>query len=209
MKSDPTVPAYGYIRIDGVADLADFLGSGNFEFNGTMYVDVYDDDGKYLFSWTIYNDGTPLDPSTVMDLNIAGGELTDEELEKLSESLISGETSFMYIDFAASGLMPGKTTVTYNVGDKFADGTVLQIYYVITDGDGNIIGLEPVRNATVVDGKVTFDLDHCSSYVLSAISVPDSEDDNTMLYIGIAVAAIIIIAVAAVLLLRRSRSGSA
>ena len=205
MKSDPTVPAYGYIRIDGVADLADFLGSGNFEFNGTMYVDVYDDDGKYLFSWTIYNDGTPLDPSTVMDLNIALGELTDEELEKLSESLISGETSFMYIDFAASGLMPGKTTVTYNVGDKFADGTVLQIYYVITDGEGNIIGLEPVRNATVVDGKVTFDLDHCSSYVLSAISVPDLEDDNTMLYIGIAVAAIIIIAVAAVLLLRRNR----
>lgn len=201
-------PAYGHIRIDGADGLADFLSSGDFGFYGTLYVDVYDDDGKYLFSWTIFNDGTALDPDTVMDLNIVSEELTDEELEALSDHLLSGETSFMYIDFAASGLMPGKTTVTYNVGDKFADGTALQIYYVITDVDGNIIGLEPVRNATVVDGKVTFDLDHCSGYVLSAISVPDSADDNTMLYIGIAVAAIIIVVAAAVLLLRR-KSGSA
>ena len=198
-------PAYGHIRIDGEDGLADFLSSGSFEFFGTLYVDVYDDDGNYLFSWEIFNDGTALDPDTVMDLEIINKELTDEEMEALSGHLLSGETSFMYIDFAASGLMPGKTTVTYNVGDKFADGTVLQIYFVVTDGDGNAIGLEPVRSATVIDGKVTFDLDHCSGYVLSAISVPGTADDDTMLYIAIAVAVVIIVAVVAFVLHRRAR----
>lgn len=197
-------PVYGHIRIDGADGLADFLSSGSFQFYGTLYVDVYDDEGNYLFSWTIFNDGSALDPDTVMDLNIVSEELTDEELEALSGHFLSGETSFLYIDFAASGLMPGKTTVTYNVGDKFADGTVLQIYFVVVDGDGNVIGLEPVRNATVVDGKVTFDLDHCSGYVLSAISVPDTADDDTMLYIAIAVAAVIIVAVVAFVLHRRA-----
>ncbi len=197
-------PVYGHIRIDGADGLADFLSSDSFQFYGTLYVDVYDDEGNYLFSWTIFNDGSALDPDTVMDLNIVSEELTDEELEALSGHFLSGETSFLYIDFAASGLMPGKTTVTYNVGDKFADGTVLQIYFVVVDGDGNVIGLEPVRNATVVDGKVTFDLDHCSGYVLSAISVPDTADDDTMLYIAIAVAAVIIVAVVAFVLHRRA-----
>ena len=197
-------PVYGHIRIDGADGLADFLSSGSFQFYGTLYVDVYDDEGNYLFSWTIFNDGSALDPDTVMNLNIVREELTDEELEALSGHFLSGETSFLYIDFAASGLMPGKTTVTYNVGDKFADGTVLQIYFVVVDGDGNVIGLEPVRNATVVDGKVTFDLDHCSGYVLSAISVPDTADDDTMLYIAIAVAAVIIVAVVAFVLHRRA-----
>ncbi len=197
-------PVYGHIRIDGADGLADFLSSGSFQFYGTLYVDVYDDEGNYLFSWTIFNDGSALDPDTVMNLNIVSEELTDEELEALSGHFLSGETSFLYIDFAASGLMPGKTTVTYNVGDKFADGTVLQIYFVVVDGDGNVIGLEPVRNATVVDGKVTFDLDHCSGYVLSAISVPDTADDDTMLYIAIAVAAVIIVAVVAFVLHRRA-----
>ncbi|MFA6802678.1 MAG: hypothetical protein WCR09_04505 [Candidatus Methanomethylophilaceae archaeon] len=197
-------PVYGHIRIDGADGLADFLSSGSFQFYGTLYVDVYDDEGNYLFSWSIFNDGSALDPDTVMDLNIVSEELTDEELEALSGHFLSGETSFLYIDFAASGLMPGKTTVTYNVGDKFADGTVLQIYFVVVDGDGNVIGLEPVRNATVVDGKVTFDLDHCSGYVLSAISVPDTADDDTMLYIAIAVAAVIIVAAVAFVLHRRA-----
>jgi hypothetical protein len=200
------IPVYGHIRIDGADDLAGFLSSGSFVFFGTLYVDVYGDDGNYLFSWEIFNDGTALDPDTVMDLGIVSEELTDEELEALSGHLLFGETSFMYIDFAASGLMPGKTTITYNVGDKFADGTELQIYFVVTDGEGNVIGLEPVRSATVVDGKVTFDLDHCSGYVLSAISVPGTADDNTMIYIAIAVAVVIIVAIAAYVLHRRSRA---
>ncbi len=202
-----TDPVYGHIRIDGADGLADFLSSGSFVFFGTLYVDVYDNDGNYLFSWEIFNDGTALDPDTVMDLGIVSEELTDEELEALSGHFLSGETSFLYIDFAASGLMPGKTTITYNVGDKFADGTELQIYFVVTDGEGNMIGLEPVRSATVVNGKVTFDLDHCSGYVLSAISVPGTaDDDNTMMYIAIAVAAVIIVAIAAYVLHRRSRA---
>lgn len=200
------IPVYGHIRIDGADDLAGFLSSGSFVFFGTLYVDVYGDDGNYLFSWEIFNDGTALDPDTVMDLGIVSEELTDEELEALSGHLLFGETSFMYIDFAASGLMPGKTTITYNVGDKFADGTELQIYFVVTDGEGNVIGLEPVRSATVVDGKVTFDLDHCSGYVLSAISVPGTADDNTMIYIAIVVAVVIIVAIAAYVLHRRSRA---
>lgn len=194
-----------YIRVTGVSGLEDFLDS-DFSFDGTLYIDVYDDNGKYLFSWTIFNDGTPLEPDTVMQLGIEKKTLTDEQKNQLSEGRLSGEHAFIYIDFEASGIMPGKTTVSYYVGDDFADGTVIQIYHVVFDGEGNMIGLEPVKSATVVDGRVTFDLDHCSGYVLSAAIIPSSGNDNTMLYIGIAIAAAIIVLLAVALLVRRSRS---
>ncbi len=197
---------YGYMKIDS-ADLTDAFESGDFDFRGTMFVDVYNGD-NFLYSWKITNDGTALDTNTTMKLNIDKDDLTDEQRKKLADGRNSGEGNFMYIKFGASGTMPGTTTVTYNVGNTFNNGTNLQIYYVITDGEGNIIGLEPVRNATVVNGNAVFDIDHCSGYVLSEIITSDAEDSNTLLYIGIAAAAIILIIIAAVFVMR-SRSNNA
>jgi len=209
MKSiplNPFDPQYGYMKIDSAA-LTDAFESGDFDFDGTMFVDVYDGD-NFLYSWKITNDGTALDVNTTMKLNIDKDDLTDEQRKILADGRNSGEGNFMYIKFGASGTMPGTTTVTYNVGNTFNNGTNLQIYYVITDGEGNIIGLEAVRNATVVDGNAVFDIDHCSGYVLSAMITSDAEDSNTMLYIGIAAAAIILIIIAAVFVMR-SRSNNA
>lgn len=202
MQLDPFTPSYGYIRINGLDGLTDAFESDDFQFNGTMFIDVYDENNNFLYSWKISNDNTALDPGTTMDLKIDGGNLTDAERSILSDGRHSGEGNFTYINFAASGLMPGMTTVTYNVGDTFENGTVLQIYYVITDGDGNIIGLELVNNVTVVNGNAIFNLDHCSGYVLSEVITSDGGSNNTLLYIGIIVVAIVVIALAAMLVMR-------
>lgn len=202
MRSDPSVPAYGYMKINGVDGLEDAFGSESFQFNGTMIVDIYDADGKFLYSWKIQNDDKALATGTTMKFNIDRDDLSDDDRNILSEGRFSGEGNFLYINFGASGLMPGITTITYNVDGIFDDGTSLQIYYVITDEDGNIIGLEPVRITNVVNGNAVFDIDHCSGYVLSSMITPDAENSYTV-YIGIASAAAILLIILAVVFIRR------
>ena len=95
-------------------------------------------------------------------------------------------------------------TITISVRYTPADGKVAVAYYIADDGTRERMGgtYDPAR------GEVTFGTTHCSIYaIFDEDAEPAGEGgDNTMLYIGAAIAAVVLIAVAAVLISRRSRT---
>lgn len=193
MMSGPGVSAYVKVDVKKIGDFDAF----DYSFDGLLFVDVWDGD-RYMYSWTIENNGGAVSAGTVMKLNAKtvteNGDIVD--LIKVS---YAGEP--MRISFDASGVMPGKTTVNYNVEGSFADGTKIQIMHVVQNEDGEAVGLEPVGTSAVCNGSVSFELAHCSDYVLLAIPSPAQDDSGSvLLYAGLAIVAVIaIIAVAAVL----------
>lgn len=181
---------FHYVKVD-IEDLNDV--DYDFDYEGILYVDVYDGD-KLLYTWNVA--GAPdgeitnfkIESSKEGDLRVkVENKLKDED--KLKEN-------FLYLDFKSSGpTLPG-TTVSYNVEGIFSNGTELEVLFVIEDGDG--VKFELVGHAIVSGNTVTFDVPHYSGYVLNAIPLP-SEGGTTdyLIYIAIAVVAILLIAGAA------------
>ena len=95
---------------------------------------------EYSFAASVTNDY-----STIKDVTVAASSIV------------------LKIDFAHSGKLPGKAKVTIPVGDKIANGTVLYYYLINADGTLTYTG----SCGAVVNGSVTVEQDHCSSYVLS------------------------------------------
>ncbi|MEA4978107.1 MAG: leucine-rich repeat protein [Methanomassiliicoccaceae archaeon] len=158
----------------------------------TLTIDVVDDEGQVQYSWSFAGDYKEGAGTFKADISKA---VPDAELENAIGS--TKVQNPLVLNFAASGELPINASVTYYVGDDYADGTVLTLFFYNEETKQ----LEDQgQDVTVTDGKVTFDLTHCSSYVLAEPS--PEEDDNTMLYIGIAAAAIAIIAVAAIVIRR-------
>lgn len=155
----------------------------------TLYISITDADGNLLYKWKLNagNDMGTTSASIIPEI---------EELETPDRTYLKdvadGRTT-MYLDFKASGTMPGNTTVTYVVGDRFADGSTVTIYY---DDTGSRTA-EYAGTAVVSNGTIDIDLAHCSSYmIVGDEGSSDSGTDMTTLAI-IVVAVIAVIAVAA------------
>lgn len=172
------------MHIDGLDDE-----EYNFVFNGTMNIGVYDDDGKLLYTWRIVGDGITSD-GKVTNFKI---EVMNEggHLDKVKEEL---DDSILYLDFKSSGDTPTGTIVNYNVDNRFKDDTTLNVYFVEEDDDG-FKGLTLIDTVKVAEGTASFDVYHCSGYVLHAISEPsDGGLSEYYVYAAIAVVAILLIA---------------
>lgn len=166
----------------------------------TLYISITDGDGNLLYKWKL-NAGS--------DVGTTSAKIIPEieELETPDKAYlkdVAGGNTTMYLDFKSSGTMPGNTTVTYVVGDKFADGSTVTIYYDDTDSKT----AEYAGTAVVSNGTIDIDLTHCSSYMIVGDGAgPDSGTDLTTLAI-IVVAVIAVIAVAAfVINSRKNTSG--
>ena len=74
------------------------------------------------------------------------------------------EAEKLLMDFSHNGSLPGRAEIKVYVGNHFSDGQKLYLYYYNPDKKE----IEPVqKNIVVVDGYATFELSHCSSYVLT------------------------------------------
>ena len=150
---------------------------------------------------------TSVNGTIVTDINTT---VTVEGVSQTSSGLLNGldlngafEVSFRDQE------VPTGTQVKVYTGDRYAAGTIFQVYH-IANGTATLSD-----SAVMVDesGAVTFDVPSCSSYVLvksttdgmpfdGSGSVPGSGGTNWLLYGGIAVGVIVLIG-AAVFLLRR------
>ena len=70
------------------------------------------------------------------------------------------------IAFDHNGELPGKTTVTLNVGDKYEEGSYVY-YYHYDDKDKDNPKLVPKGRGKVEKGYVPVRIDHCSDYVIT------------------------------------------
>ena len=105
--------------------------------------------------------------------------------------------------------MPGDTTVSYYVGDRFADGSTVTIYYDnVTTGCADFSGTSVVKN-----GYIDIGLAHCSSYLVvgddagSSGSGSGSGMDTTTIVI-IVVVVIVIVLIAAYFVMRSRKDKS-
>ncbi len=164
-----------------------------------LVINVLDDDGGVRYTWTF--DGEYKENAGVLKLGISKTEPSEAITAAIKELDMENP---LVLNFAANGELPNNAVVTYRVSDDYEDGTVLNLlFYNETTGKMEL----KAENLVVTNGTVSFELTHCSKYVLAeGISVePPAEDTGvfTSVHAAIILAAGIVLAIAAVLLIRR------
>lgn len=118
-------------------------------------------------------------PSIKLDTKI---ELTDTAPAQIEDGIKAeietlGLTDVLFMNFKHHGQLPGKATIIYNVKDLYADGTELYILHY-NEETGKLEGQQKV---TVKDGEISFNIESCSSYVLSKTAASEQPENNTEL----------------------------
>ncbi len=109
------------------------------------------------------------------------------------------------VDFDYSGKLPEGTQVTIQLPEGAPankDGETLYFYYHDQDTDT----LEFVSEGTAKDGKVTFDINHCSEYIITTEKLVTDAVEKTpdlLPIIGVGVAAVAIAAVVFVIIKKK------
>lgn len=121
------------------------------------YIDfqMKDKTGTVLYAWEFL--GTDIQEPEDMDLIIETGSEAFEGLKT------SGKDR-LYISFGHDGTLPGKASVFLRVADTFSDEETLNLYYYNEKDQSTALvtgGLKPES------GYVTFELTHCSKYILT------------------------------------------
>ena len=154
-----------------------------------LTIDVVDDKEQVQYSWTFEGEYKP-NAGTFK----AGISQMEPEGDLRNALTKKGAENPLVLKFAASGELPIDATVKYYVGENYEDGTELTLFYYNADTKQLE---EKAKDIVVTDGWVTLSITHCSSYILTDEIVPVSDsEDNTLLYLGIGISALILVAVA-------------
>ena len=145
--------------------------------------------------WEFPVEGTTATANFVPYANVSTEKISTIESDKITDAL--------FVDFGHSGDLPAKAKVTLNIGtDKFgtADKTLYLYYYNPTTKS-----YEFVEEAKYTNGKVSFELSHCSTYALVENKI-ESELDNepkTGETSIIAISALAIVSLAMAIIIRK------
>ena len=164
----------------------------------TLYVTISDDDGNVLYKWKLSAGNSGAGTASIVPKI---QELNAPDRDYLNA--VSDGRDTLYLDFSASGRMPGDTTVSYYVGDRFADGSTVSIYYDnVTAGCADYSGSSVVEN-----GFIDMEIAHCSSYMIVGDGAEPSGDDSgtDMTTIAVIVVVVIVVVLIAAFLVMRSR----
>ena len=164
----------------------------------TLYVTISDDDGNVLYKWKLSAGNSGAGTASIVPKI---QELNAPDRDYLNA--VSDGKDTLYLDFSASGRMPGDTTVSYYVGDRFADGSTVSIYYDnVTAGCADYSGSSVVKN-----GFIDMEIAHCSSYMIVGDGAEPSGDDSgtDMTTVAVIVVVVIVVVLIAAFLVMRSR----
>ena len=127
---------------------------------------IAEEKGQLLYSWKFTGTGiTNID--TFIDFGIA-----KSKENKDARSLMAKGAENLYLEFAHEGELPGLAEIELYAGDSFQDGQNLYLYYYNTKKNG----VEPIQKSIkVVDGYVTIQIEHCSTYILTTKLVRKDE----------------------------------
>lgn len=109
--------------------------------------------------------------------------------KKKIESLIKDDVKAKYISFNYHGDLPSSASIKLPVNDMFKDGKSLNLYYY--NENKNEIELI-TTGVKVINGYVTFEIDHCSDYFLTLSIVKEASGNNNN---GIIITGMIIVIV--------------
>ena len=177
-------------------------------------INVTNDSNMVMYAWTF--DYETLDMNKVTGpLNLSIAFATDKQ-EDIEKHMGKNDDLFIAID-GYHGDLPGPATVKTYVGDKYANGGEVYLYYYNEETDS----IELISNSAIVvkDGYITYTLTHCSVYIVSettpselgievsnnnVVGSPKTGDETVqwILYIGVLVAGLGI----AVVMKKRTRA---
>lgn len=141
---------------------------------------IHDSNGSFKYSWTFdrkeYNNN-----GFDFDMGIKFKSPYKSQIN----SLINANMKKEYVSFNYHGNLPSTATVKIPV-TKFEDGKRLNLYYY-NDVTNKIETID--SNIKVINGYVTFEIDHCSDYflTLSIVKEASSKNNNGMIIIGMLV----------------------
>ncbi|MFT9057637.1 MAG: hypothetical protein ABF449_13725 [Ethanoligenens sp.] len=119
------------------------------------------DGDKLLYFWTF--NGKNITAPADIDMSLTAS--ASSPIGKLLG--IKGKA--LYLDFTHSGTLPGKATVSVNVGDTYKDGdTIYAYYYDPSSKKAELIE----KDITVKDGFASFNITHCSTYFFTSSPLP-------------------------------------
>lgn len=151
--------------------------------NKNLIINNYNQDSELLYSWIIKT--SFLDEDDKYDFGIS---LVSEHQNKILK--ITNYSEMLNIKFNHSGDLPKETKIKIYVGDRFADNEKLNLYYF--NETAEVMELVE-RNLNVENGFVSFELSHCSEYILTRATLIDSTNSINVFLITTIIEGIVII----------------
>ncbi len=151
----------------------------------TVNFNYFDENKKMIYSWSI--DGSKIKDVTEFAIEISFDTTNKGDIDKLSNY-----ADGLYLSFKHNGNLPDGTKIKIFVGDKFKDGSTINIYYYNNDSKK----LESIANDLVVKyGYVEFSIKHCSDYfvTMSKINSVIKDDSSINVFIIISVIELLVI----------------
>ena len=138
---------------------------------------IQDKDGEFAYSWS-FNKAEFKQNEFEFDMGIKFKSPNKDEIN----SLISENMKKEYVSFNYHGDLPGVATIKIPTS-KFDDNDRLNLYYY-NDVTKKIETVQ--TNVMVMNGYVTFDIDHCSDYflTLSIVKEASGKSNNGVVIIG-------------------------
>ena len=126
----------------------------------------YDENKKLIYSWSI--NGKELKDSKEFETAITFTAKNEKEINKLSNYAAG-----LYVNFKHSGELPTGTKIKLYVGDKFENGSIVNVYHYSNKK------LDFIKdNLKVLDGYIEFDIKHCSEYFVTMSTIADVIDEK-------------------------------
>lgn len=150
---------------------------------GKVVINIKEKDGNLYYSWSFDKDKV----GSEIDLNF---ELSFVSEQKGKIDAIAENSDKTYLSFTHHGNLPSEAMINVYVGDKYANGEKLYLYYY--NEKKNIIEYVD-RGLKVKDGYVSFKINHCSDYFLTGAVVNNAEGNPKNMNYAIGILAVIVI----------------
>lgn len=131
---------------------------------------IKDDGNEFLYSWSFDKDEYSKNAFS-FDLGIEFNSPNRKEIN----DLIGEDINKKYLSFDYHGILPSTATIKTSVEELFEEGDKLNLYYY--NEEENKIELIS-SNIKVINGKVSFEIEHCSDYFLTLAKIKDAENNE-------------------------------
>ncbi len=138
---------------------------------------IASDDNEFSYSWS-FNKNEYKDDAYPLDFKIKFYTINKDRINNLIDEKIKKQ----FISFNYHGTLPSSATIKIPA-INFKDNDRLNLYYY-DEENGKIKQVE--TNLLVMNGYVSFDIDHCSDYflTLSIVKEADSKNNSGIIIIG-------------------------
>lgn len=133
-----------------------------------VIVSLKEKNGDLSYSWTFPRD--EVGEELTLDFHLDFDSPYQRQIDALSKE----NTDKLYLSFEHHGQLPSEATIQVDVSDYYENGEKLYLYYY-NEEKGQIEYID--HNLEVIDGKVSFTIDHCSEYFLTATIVTDAANN--------------------------------